>query len=122
MAIWVSLLIVGCIDAQNPFKDMSRAAVVVHERSEIQDKDIIKKDKLYTVYFAILLKEHIDSFSVQMGSYVSLTDTTVEVTKTIVNPFPLAVLFRDTGTITFSIITYLTDASIKTETMVIRNE
>lgn len=122
MIIWASLLAMSCIDAQNPFKDMSRAAVVVHERSEIQDKDIIKKDKLYTVYFAILLKEHIDSFSVQMSSYVLLKDTTVEVTKTIMNPFPLAVLFSDTGVITFSIITYLTDTSIKTETMIVKNE
>ena len=66
MVIWVSLLAMSCIDAQNPFKDMSRAAVVVHGRSEIQDKDIIKKDKPY--------------------------------------------------------ITYLTDASIKTEIMIVKNE
>ena len=101
----VSIVGLSCIDWANPYEDTGKAKVIIAENS-LKNGDTVKVDSTYQLILAVLLQEHIDSFTININKNASWTDTTVHIDNMNENPLTFNVAFYEAGTIEIKITTF----------------
>jgi len=89
-------LFLSCVNEYNPFKDMSNVKIIVENCSFVK-KDSVKLFSAETLSISLILKEHIDSFSVIAEKNRLWTDTTVHKNSGLHNTYSFIFSFKDTG-------------------------